>query len=315
MGTDITNYDARRWANEILEIEGISSPVQRAERLRVLFQNKKESIFGPNSPEGPKQKFSKVIFDESIYPALPKTGVFNFPEMIDWVDDAGFLRDQEEADRTKFLKELRDSSLAQILYVLVWKQGQRNRVGQIARGLSHPESRRFGDLEKDRVVFHQFGKHIANRDEPIVDQHSARAQQYLDVVRRRGEDKTLSRLSTGLERLEKWRRIRALKKQTTLCNSDRDEYKNWVKLILPYSVPEDLRRSALSSLDKYMYSLGKIVAKIPIDDPWMRRLEADDNKKKAAKKKAAEKKAAKKKAAKKKAAKKKAAKKKAANRR
>lgn len=67
-----------------------------------------------------------------------------------------------------------ETPLEKLLYAIVWKQGDLQKVGQILEGAleaAEPTALRHGQPQ----VFKQFGRHLANRAEPIVDQHVLRA--------------------------------------------------------------------------------------------------------------------------------------------
>lgn len=105
----------------------------------------------------------RFSYDERKYPPL----TFEFSNKEIKSIETIFSKDQGVAiDIQPLLKD----PITKLLYALVWKQGDLIKLNAIADGLTgtEPESNR-------PVIFHQFGKHLANREEPIVDQHVLRA--------------------------------------------------------------------------------------------------------------------------------------------
>src|SRR5690606_17466080 len=57
-------------------------------------------------------------------------------------------------------------------YSVLWKNGDLRKLNHIIQGISE------GDEETEKVdgpVFYQFGKFLANKSEPVIDQHVIRA--------------------------------------------------------------------------------------------------------------------------------------------
>ena len=65
--------------------------------------------------------------------------------------------------------------LEKILYSVLWKNGDLGKERHIVEGVT-AACMDVDDLNRDKsLVFYQFGRHLANREEPIVDQHTIRA--------------------------------------------------------------------------------------------------------------------------------------------
>lgn len=59
------------------------------------------------------------------------------------------------------------TALEKLLYSIIWKQRDLKKERHIISGI-------YG-INTDRKVFNQFGKHLNNKDEPIIDQHVIRS--------------------------------------------------------------------------------------------------------------------------------------------
>lgn len=64
------------------------------------------------------------------------------------------------------------TALTKLLYAIVWKNGDLGKEKHIMDGALGNE------VSGDRLTFHQLGKHLRDKDEPIIDQHVLRAFQY-----------------------------------------------------------------------------------------------------------------------------------------
>ena len=73
------------------------------------------------------------------------------------------------------------SSLEKLLYSILWKQGDLKKEKHIISGI-------YG-IETNRKVFNQFGKHLRDKYEPIIDQHVIRSfiffttKEIVDVIK------------------------------------------------------------------------------------------------------------------------------------
>ena len=109
----------------------------------------------------PKEIPSKFKYDENKYPPLK----IEFSEQ-----EIKSIKNIFE-DSNINLQESLNGPIAKLLYALIWKQGDLVKLKPIAEGMNIEL-----DLQKkEAAIFRQFGRHLVNRDEPIVDQHVLRA--------------------------------------------------------------------------------------------------------------------------------------------
>lgn len=106
---------------------------------------------------------SSFTFDEKKYPPLKfilsKEDVAEINQAVNPEND--------HFDIQPFLKD----PISKLLYALVWKQGDLLKLKTLLAGVNGRD-----DLsQKQGAVFRQFGKHLVDRNEPIVDQHVLRA--------------------------------------------------------------------------------------------------------------------------------------------
>ena len=84
------------------------------------------------------------------------------------------------------------SPLEKLFYAVLWKNGDLPKLKHVVKGIKGI------DPENERIVFHQFGRHLSNTDEPIIDQHVLRAvREYIQL-----EKETDSEI---LNEYKKWR--------------------------------------------------------------------------------------------------------------
>jgi hypothetical protein len=114
------------------------------------------------------------------------------------------------------------SSLEKLLYAVIWKNGDLAKIQHIISGICGDPS---GGL-----VFNQFGKHLNNRNEPIIDQHVLRAFIYHQT----GE------------------KIKDIKDKHILKYST--EYRNWIN-------SNEVLRNNMDMVDGLLFSIGKKLKK------------------------------------------------------
>lgn len=61
--------------------------------------------------------------------------------------------------------------VARLLYAMAWKNGDLPKIKHIVQGVLADD----GEAPSQAFVFHQFGRHLADKAQPIVDQHVLRA--------------------------------------------------------------------------------------------------------------------------------------------
>lgn len=80
---------------------------------------------------------------------------------------SGFFRADGSIDETKLEQE---STATKLLYAFLWKQGDLQKVKYIVQGVTNHEP-----VPESGMVLYYFGKHLADKKHPIIDQHVIRA--------------------------------------------------------------------------------------------------------------------------------------------
>ena len=187
----------------------------------------------------------KVLFDDEMYPDLPVTNIFptndqERAEMAALINEAGFLAEDVS-------HHLEGNPLAQLLYAYVWKSVSRKKLRPLVEGLISVPI----DEVDSGYVFYQFGRHLTDRQQPIVDQHSGRALEFLSLLQDHAQ---------GENALDE-DQVVAIRNRGTLGTANFHTYRNWIAEILPATlIPED-REKTLRYLDKSMYILGKLLSR------------------------------------------------------
>ena len=110
------------------------------------------------------------------------------------------------------------STLEKILYALIWKNGDLPKIKHIISGIYGKES--------TGKVFNQFGKHLCNNEELIIDQHVLRAYIYYkegNIIKKIG-DKVFNKYS--------------------------NDYKTWINKRKIFKENKNL-------MDDYLFAIGK----------------------------------------------------------
>jgi hypothetical protein len=213
---------------------------------------------------GGNSRYSQNLFDEHLYPRLPETVLFDPKAMANLINGK-FLTDD-----TKVLdKYLTNNPIAQLLYMLVWKQGGLDRFAPIKLGLEDKDLQNLNDVENNSYVFFQFGKHIANCNEPIIDQHAGRALKFLNF-RNSMDFKNATSWNPDsdkkIKNIDNWINLFEIRKWDKFKNeAEYKSYMKWIEDVLPSSPEGKRNQDALWSLDKFMYSLGKMIKNMIID--------------------------------------------------
>jgi len=123
-----------------------------------------------------------------------------------------------------------------LLYAILWKQGDLKKISHILKGIMDLEH-----AEKHGAVFHQFGKHLRTKEEPIVDQHVLRA---FGIYLNSGNENEAFRI----------------RKMAQLESRDKgliEDYKQW----LNNKLNQRLRRQVnyRYHVDKLLFAVGKSV--------------------------------------------------------
>ena len=144
-----------------------------------------EQCTSPQCVRDIMQKYLMVSEFEEFEKKYPK---IEFAISEDELKHIGF--DKDENLRLSDFKIT--SPLEKLFYAVLWKNGDLPKLKHVVKGIIGIEP------ENERIVFHQFGKHLGNADEPIIDQHVLRAvREYIQL-----EKETDSEI---LNEYKKWR--------------------------------------------------------------------------------------------------------------
>lgn len=172
-------------------------------------------------------------YDPLTYPRIKFTLL---PSEIEDLKEAGLLNDDYSLNN-EVSKKIKDP-LAKILYSILWKKGELNRVRLTAMGVVG--GKKCKHLNEDRVVLYHLGESLSGRpNSPIIDQHVIRA---FAIYKANGE-------------IQIFRKIDSLtKKHCALIIG----YKKW----LVSNELKQLRAKVVDysyQVDKVLYAVGKQV--------------------------------------------------------
>jgi len=175
---------------------------------------------------------NKYSFDEQKYPRLGFT--------LSYDDLVPFLKENNTiATAFYFEQATQDNPFAKLLYATLWKNGDIIKIKHIVNGIqdiSRQNGIRQGSANNG-WVFYQFGRHLADPKEPIVDQHTIRAYKILTQ-------------DINFENVYK---------ATYVSRDNLIAYCKWIKLI-KFSNSEKTECQHL--LDKILFTLGKAAKNI-----------------------------------------------------
>ncbi|MFT6903649.1 MAG: hypothetical protein ACJAS1_000293 [Oleiphilaceae bacterium] len=126
------------------------------------------------------------------------------------------------------------SPLEKLLYSVLWKNGDLGKEKHIVEGVLASEDDDNSSKERG-LVFYQYGKHLAKREEPIVDQHTIRA--FLLFKNIESEDSEITKI----------------RKKDTLKNDELLNFITWIKSSEIGGIDNQFH------IDKVLFSLGKAV--------------------------------------------------------
>lgn len=175
--------------------------------------------------------------NESIYPNFE---INLSPKEIMNLKSDGILT--EKGILANNLSSMELSPLEKLLYSILWKNGDLKKEMHIVEGVeSSVNEGGLHDRQKG-LVFFQFGKHLANKSEPIIDQHVIRS---FAIFKNSLKDSVISN----------YRSMGSLTKTHSQIIND---YKNW---LVSQELTEKLRgtNSYTFFIDKILFSLGKSV--------------------------------------------------------
>lgn len=134
-----------------------------------------------------------------------------------------------------------ETPLEKLLYALAWKNGDLQKVGHIVKGAS--EAGQSIQMNNGPAqVFRQFGRHLADRSEPIVDQHVLRAFELYEQIERQ-EDEKIAKIRAKI-------------------NWDKDvacieRYKSWLNE--HFSERQHEEQAYVVNVDMVLFALGRAV--------------------------------------------------------
>jgi hypothetical protein len=114
------------------------------------------------------------------------------------------------------------SSLEKLLYAVIWKNGELSKIQHIISGIC--------GIQSGGLVFNQFGKHLNNRNEPMIDQHVLRSFIYY---------------RTG-------KKIKDIKDSHIVEYSV--EYRDWIN-------SHEVLKNNMDLVDELLFSIGKMLKK------------------------------------------------------
>jgi len=133
-----------------------------------------------------------------------------------------------------------ETPLEKLLYALVWKNGDLQKVAHIIKGAAdvRPTSLTNGPGQ----VFRQFGRHLADRSESIVDQHVLRAFELYEQV----NDPDSAR-------------VKSIRKKINWDNNVDciERYKRW--LCVHFKKRQDAESGYVVNIDRVLFALGRAV--------------------------------------------------------
>ena len=135
-----------------------------------------------------------------------------------------------DIDNNLTINQERLNPIAKLLYALVWKQGDLQKLKQIIQGIEEVENP--DKDKKDALVFYCYGNHLGNPTKfPIIDQHVVRAF-------------NLFKDSSNSD---------SVRKSDKVYQIDRQNYLHW------YSKFENKNSDFLYFLDRLLFEIGRAV--------------------------------------------------------
>lgn len=183
-----------------------------------------EKIIENNSP------LQKNKFDTSKYPNL---------RIFISADDIATLKKLDILSTENRILPLADPAsltpLEKLLYSILWKNGDLGKETHIVEGAIAALEGQDNYSKENGLVFYQFGKHLAQREEPIVDQHTIRA--FLLFQNLQSDDLEITKI----------RKNKTIKIQELL------NFKSWLNSCEIEKIEHQFH------IDKILFSLGKSI--------------------------------------------------------
>lgn len=174
--------------------------------------------------------------DRTVYPELKLT---LSQADIDDLKTSGAITEAGHLDLN--LSERPLTALEKLLYSMAWKNGDLRKLGHIIDGIGAAGSGTTRGAGTGQV-FHQFGRHLADRAEPIIDQHVLRAFELFDRC-----DETEPAIS-AIRRKSDWNRDIALIAK----------YKDWLSNA---PLRKELRACSghVTNIDMVLFAAGRAI--------------------------------------------------------
>lgn len=158
------------------------------------------------------------------------------------VDELNVLKNEgliDESNRLLLDKFATGTPTVKLLYSLLWKQGDANKLQHLVDGILNSSI-----AESDHtLILRQFGRNLASAEEPIVDQHVLRA---FEIFQLKSFDE---------------KAVQALRKKGVYKRTDENlltSYKKWLYKSRTRFSTEDLS-PANDMIDKILFLIGKRV--------------------------------------------------------
>lgn len=168
-------------------------------------------------------EISDSLIDQAKYPRI------NFTisaEDINFLIASGKVNQDYFTLSDNFMPE---TLMEKLLYSLIWKQGDVEKISKIIQGINNAPN------DSDSIVFYYFGKHLANKRNPIIDQHVIRAFKC--------HEKGIS-----------YANLKALSQKHN--KDDVYRYLSWIKEVaLKFTDIED----CIYEIDRILFALGKTI--------------------------------------------------------
>lgn len=219
-GTYMENYEVKQLVddifNKIMNVESISGLSE------IISQNE---VMQRNQVNG------------EAYPYLKWTLTLN---EISNLKEKGIL--DKEGVLTGSLGGNKLTPLEKLLYSIIWKNGDLGKERHIVEGIESINKSEV-NLKKDGLVFFQFGKHLADRKEPIIDQHVLRA---FGIYSCKDND---------------FAQIKKYREKDVIGAEDIELIEMYKKWLISEKLKDTLRNeeSYTFYIDKVLFSLGKTV--------------------------------------------------------
>lgn len=186
-------------------------------------------------------RFSRALFDERRYPVLPEVNKNVLSDMRKYIDSKGCLK-------SNACEAIKNSPVALLLYFIAWKNGDLCKFGPLMEGIESNEEQ-IPTVKNNSYVFYQFGRHIADRTQPIVDQHTVRCMLYYQYLN--NEVSLNKRYTKDPSKIFKFEKP---------SKSDLETYTTWVSSVFGNKLKESGKQESVQSIfDKIAFTLGKSI--------------------------------------------------------